>query len=510
MFCKYCNADLKPSDKVCPVCEKPINDVDGVANVAEDTFEDIDQSLFAPLESSDYNVVPEQQVEDLLLAEEQVNKNEIDNSEVSKKALEKLKELQEMNELNEPRKSFESKEYKNPMSYVPVIILVFLIMLLGFGFFLSRSPKMVFNTLINKVYKEINNNVITNIKNVKGNMSFQTNISVPDNQSNVIFEILNNIYFNADYEMDYENKKMLVKLNTKYDNEKLVDVDLYAEDNKGYIFLKDAYKKYISTDIEDLDDVFEKIEINDDYKIILSEVKNAVNKALKSEYFTKSREKIIVNNKNVSVIKNSLVINYDTAKQLATDILTYLSDSKSFTNSLSNISEINQDEIISSIEEEIQTINSYNAASNKNKVIVSIYTTSLTNEVIKMDISVEGDIEKTTLEFIKDSDDSYNIILKSGDITVNSNINLLEQSDGTQKVAISVTEPTSGTNFNLTVNTSVKYNTNLTTVDVRDSVDVDSLTEEETNQIMTQLMESKGIQKLSAKISELFNSAFGS
>ncbi len=501
MLCKYCNADLKPEDKICPVCEKPVDEtnnlinenvVNQVGNVS-DGIEDIDQSLFAPLEPQNSNVQPEQEQlpenEILDLTQEQ-NNNYINDS---------IQMPSEVNVVNNipvnPVSEIGNKEHKNPMKFIPIIIFIFLVILLAFTFYVSRSPKMIFNNLINKTYKELNSSIVTDVKNMKGNISLQTNILSSDDVSSEIFEILNNIYLGADYEIDYENKTTLVKLNTKYDNERLLDADVYLKNNKGYILLKDVYSKYLSTDVDDFDNMFEQVEVTEDHKVVLSEVKKAIIKSLKSDYFTKEKVDIKLNNETVAVTKNSLVLKEEVAEKIEKDVLISLKNNDKFITSLSTVTETTKDEILTSIEDELESLNS-DADSSDTEITMSIYTKGLMNDLVKMDLVVASEGEKTTIEFTEETDNNYSIVLNGAGSTVNGSIKLLENTDETTKVEVSLTDSTSGTTIGLTIGMSIKYNAELTNVDISNSVDANTLTEEAADEIMTKLLENKGIQNL--------------
>lgn len=521
MLCNYCNADLNPEDRICPVCGKPVGGIssmvnqdignipNNINNIPEDVMEDLDKSIFEPLQPQGANVEESQVVEEQHVMNEEIPLVFADQSVVSDEP--KIIEEQNSNMYNSIQPPVvenvvssvsdnlnvsETKKHKRNMWMVPMILIIFLVIILGFVFYISRSSKMIFNNLINKTYKQINSSMIIDVKNIKGSMSLQTEISTTDESLNEIFEILNNIYLAADYEIDYENEEAFIKLNTKYNNEKLVDADVFLEDSKGYVLLKDVYSKYLSTDVDGFDEIFEEVEITDEHKIIVSEAKKALTKSLKSEYFTKEKVSIKINNENVSVVKNSLILNAEVVEKIKKDFLTYLKDNDKFIASLSDVTETDKDEILTSIEDELKTFDSEATYSNNTEVTMSIYTSGLMNNIVKMDLVVTSEGEKTTIEFTEESENNYSIVLNSAGSTINGSIKLLENNDETTKVEVSLTEPTSGTTIGLTIGMSVKYNTKLTNVDISNSVDVSTLTEEEANEIITKLLENKGIQNL--------------
>lgn len=483
MFCKYCNADLKPSDKICPVCEKPINDLGENVDTDDNAtinLDEIDPALFAPLESSDAVVeseIPEQNSIDEEISTDEVNELDIDNS-VSKTL--------EVPELDNSQNNIveEIRESKNPMTFIPFLILIFAALIFGFGFIILRSPKMIFNTLINKGYKQINANILTDVDNMKGQFTLETNILTEG-------EPLNNIYIGAEYEVDYENETFLTKINTKYGNEKLLDADIYAKNNNGYILLTDVYDKYLSTKINGLEEIFEKAEIDDDHKVLISEIKNAFMKSLKSEYFIQEKANVIINDKNTSLTKNSLVLTEKLINTIEEDIIIYLKENNKFITSLSDVSEMSKSEILNKMEEILTSLGS-ETESNNTKITISIYTKGLMNEVVKIDVEMEETNEKSVVEVIKNSKDTYSIKMIGAETTINGNIELLDD----ERVELSLTELASGTTIGITFSHLVEYNKPLTRVDISNNIPIESLTEEDYNTIMSKLMENKGIQNL--------------
>ena len=190
-----------------------------------------------------------------------------------------------------------------------------------------------------------------------------------------------------------------------------------------------------------------------------------------------------------------MILTSDVVNKIEKDFLTYLKDNNKFIDSLSDIVEIDETEIIISIEEKIRMLDSNNTEFDDTKVIASIYT-NLINDVVKIELEIINGTEKIIIEAVKESKNNYNIILNGSGMTINGNLKMLENTKNNTKLEFSIIEPTTGTTIGFTFSSSVKYNQKLTNIDVSNSIDLNNLTEEEVNQITTKLMENKGIQNL--------------
>lgn len=496
MLCRKCSAILEPEDKFCHICGEVVNSLQENIVDAEPEIIDIEstmnigQPIIGEVPQSTINSIVEEKPQLVDEYQEQNNCSQLPP---------------QVNTVNNEY-VYENKETKksNIKWLLPIIIIVLLVGIIGFIFYISRSPKVLFNSFINKAYKELNNNIVNDINSISGTISLQPNISTKD-ETNEIFEILNNVYINAEYEIDYEKKEALVKLDTQYEKEDLLDLDVYFEDEKGYVLIKDVYDKYLSTDVDGFDDMFEKVEFTDDHRIVIEEAKKSITKSLKSEYFEKETTEIKVGGETISVAKNSLVIDRETAKQLEIDVLTYLKDNDKFVSSLSNVEKESENYIIDSIDDRLKELEDKDI-SGDDEIIISIYTKGLMNEIVKLEVEMDVEESEISLSLTEESKNNYSINIISGEITYIGSVKILDNNSDNSTVQFSLTEKESGSTIGFSVGMSVKYNTELTNVDISDSQSADSLTEEESNEIMVKLMEREGIVNLITNLQEIVNS----
>lgn len=466
MQCKNCGALLNAESEVCTMCGAPVEKVPAhpeVVNVQNDEKPEV--------------------VEEVSIQEPGLVVTPTINSENISEGVAMF---------NGHHNDYEPKKSKFGIVVLVGIIIVVLVGLLGFVFYLTKSPKMIFNGFINKMYKSAQN-VMVDLDTVGGSFAIQTNISTND-ESNEILNIINDIFVEFDYELDYNNKTAFTKISTKYDDEKLIDLDVYLKDSTGYVLLKDIYSKYISVALEeDIDSIFESVKYLDDQKIVLSELKTAITKSLKSEYFATDKEKITINNQKVNTTKNSLEL--DNIDDIATDFLTYLKNSNKFINSASKILNISEAEVQSNLEESLSSLKEDQLEATYDDTELSIYTKGLMNEVVMIELSMEVDDKEEYLRFTVEDVNNINIEISSSEINLNGHIKMTKEEEK-DIIELTLEHSQSDMKLGLIFSYSVDYNQKLNNVDVNNSVDVNSLTEDEYNEISTKLMEIPGVQKL--------------
>lgn len=401
--------------------------------------------------------------------------------------------------------SAEPKKHKSIVGILIAVVVVLLLAIGGFVYYIMHTPKNVFSGLINETYKTMNSSLVEDVKTIKGTYSFNTNISTT-NEGNEIFDILNAISLNGDFAIDYEAKTALVKVNSKYENDELVNGDVYFKENKAYVLLNNIYDKYLSMDVENYDDLFAKAEITKDHKIILTEIKSALNKSLKSEYFSQEKVEIEVNGKTEKVTKNTLILNSKNVKEIAKAFLTYLKNSEKFINSASTVGEIEKDDLKTSLEESLADLE--NISSEEDGTFdISIYTKGIMNSLVKIDvISEDFENSDSKIEIIKNNDSKYTFKISADEETsVSGELNVTEN-DGKTTLDVKVVNDITKDVIGFTVGYSFEYNKDISSTNVSNSVSMEELTEAEYSSISEKLMNNEGIQKLMTTFQGLISS----
>ena len=380
-----------------------------------------------------------------------------------------------------------TQEKKKGNSKVGVLIAILLILVLALiG---VTSIKFIFENqnpvkaLVTNTFEYLEGN-IKDYSQVSGTFALKVNGNSNDNDANEIFAMLNKIDLEGTYGVDLDNKIISLDLKSNYDKEKLLNLNLYAENGIGYVYLEDIYDKYIKTDIENYDDMFKKTN-KEDYKVILKSMNKAINNSLKDDYFETSKE--TVDGKKLT--KTMLNLNTENQETLKNDILNSLLEDSEFLKSAATITEKTEDEIKENIQDEIDTKVESSGAT------LTIYTEG--NKFVKLELKQESD----TMEITKESDKIYNYSITSDNETYSGTVKVTKQNENTT-VSFSVKDNTN-TSYEVTLTTSVQYNKEISKKSIDKSIDYKDLTDEDTSTIYSNILKNEGITNLLTDFSKM-------
>ncbi len=352
--------------------------------------------------------------------------------------IEKL-ELDIQNETNNTLiKDGKKKKRKTIIISLITIILIIIIFSLLYVF---NNPKSIFESVINNSFNLIKENVS------------KTNSRYVNGKSNYILNF-NGYKFTVDSIYNVDNKKGLFnyQISSKYDGSNLIDLNMYNEENGTYIFFPGLYDKYIKVESESMS------------KNEIITVINSINKAVISSI---NGEKIssmstTINNEKVK----KLTLNVD--KGVYNKVKKYLKEDKDFMNVVDRY----MDEI--AFEEDEFTSFDF-----------SIYVKGL-NDFMGLEIKDSED----TFYIHKLSNNKYEYNLSN---TVNGVFNYKKKEDNT---SINLTFNGNGVNGSLNITDEVEKTNNYNASNIKESVDVDDISEEDFTNIYTKLVLNDGVSKL--------------
>ena len=298
-----------------------------------------------------------------------------------------------------------SKKGKKTSCISKVITLFFLaIVMIGSGIYLTylNSPEKLFSyafsSFVNQIekidFKEqttgiVNNYSLTsNIDISMESQSIQNSLLQEDLENKNFINNINNTKSTLNIIQDTNNKKMFVSLNTKLQEEEILDTKYLIEDSTEYYYVKDIVPNYINNGNSTY---FEALTSNttnkDNILYILNTVSKSLSKHIKEEHVIVTKEKIDIDNKQKELNKISLELNNQTTKTLAKNILKDLKD-----DTISN-------RILTSYDDEFNKFkitDDTKILSKNQKVIINLYT------------NVFGKVEKYEL-IHNEKEDEYKI-----------------------------------------------------------------------------------------------------
>ncbi len=374
-----------------------------------------------------------------------------------------------------------------------VLAIVLLLGLIAGGYFLYQYKFNNPKTIINNVLEEAENNIIKNVKETKtdgkyyvdGHIKFESNIS--DNT----FKILKDVEALFNGQVDLNDKLANLDFTTKYKEDKLVDFNLYYEDNATYLLLKDVYDKYIKFNSkEEVDETssLPKVEISpQEAKTLLTSLIRSLREELNKLDFKKEAATISIDGKNIDVYNNYVELIDNEVSDFLKNFYTNLKNNQEFLSVIKNITGEDGkeliDEIIKSFNESefkgIYKINFYTDKSLLNKKIVSVRQT----------ISIGG--VTISLNTDKISDDEIQISIAVPGIGYSVRI---KKANSVVNVLLSINVGTEYINVDLSMSyESIKE---VTKADVSKYKDADKITPKEEKEIKNKLKENQALLKL--------------
>lgn len=376
---------------------------------------------------------------------------------------------------------------KNGLAVAIIGILVLLILGgLGIWYYTTNKADVMVNKIIDKVLDGV---TFKNEENSEITYDLSLNIKSENLESEAL-DIINNTKIKGSIYINSKDKYTLINLGATYEDKELLSFDAYYNDNTIYLQEKSIYDKYVSINIpEELQtEINNMYTINEkDINIVKKGIKNALKNALKEETFIKEKVDTNINGKNTKANSLKLIINDENRKEILTKISNYLKDNDEFLDSMSNLTDSTSQEIFNSLESLTENYtNTYTTTT------IILYTTGITNELAKVDIKSEQN-EKEVSRVVCESDTCDIQIINDGE-QKNMNI-LMNETSSTIKINGKMGED----DVSLTLNLKENYNKK-DAPKINESVNIDEISEEDMNTIMTNLGEKEEIKYFIEKI----------
>lgn len=375
-----------------------------------------------------------------------------------------------------------------------LVILILLIVLISgalFYYFIIESPKNIFNTVTKNVLTL--NTSSNNQKNVKSILiDSEINYNLKSSNSDYdayepYFNILNNLKFDFSLGTDNENNFMTIGLNTTYKDISMFNLDAMMDpiNNRMYIDLHELYSQKLQLDIEEVNQSENK-EDSEDLKIVITSLVNAFKETLDKADYSKK----IVKLDDKYLKKVTLNINNTFINNLGNILL----HDELFIASTSRLFDLTEEEII-------DNLNQMMAENYKGEF--SLYLTLFGNDVKMLEFNQAQDSFKIWQESV----DKYTF-----EITVDYNLEYrgsltIKKVDDSTLVSATIDIVPLGITLECQEKVIIKENATIQKMDTSNSKNIQELTEEDTNTIITNIFSNQAISNLfkDLGLNELFN-----
>ena len=369
------------------------------------------------------------------------------------------------------------------------------------GYFLYQYKFNNSKTIITNALEEAKGNIKEAFKEVASNKKYKLDghIKIDSNIDDETFQLLKDIELQLSGEMDLDESISNYQINTKYKNDKLMDISFYQEKNDVYLLLEGLYDKYIKIDAneqtQNLPTNIPKININpDDMKTIMNAIITSLEEEINKLEITKADATINIDGKDINVLNNYVEFKDKELNSFVKSIVTNLKNNQEFVNAINRITNADVksslDELIKGIDEEefkgVYKINFYTDKGLFNKKLISVRQT-ITQDGITMSINVDKISDDEIIISLSTIGLSYSIKMKKN----NSAINML--------VGINVM----GQYINVDINMNYDEIKEVNKVDVSNYKNASELTEEEIEEISKKTMDNKALLQLMEEIDKV-------
>ena len=378
-----------------------------------------------------------------------------------------------------------------------IIIAVIIIALLLVYFLIFAKPEFIFNSAIDKLFA-IEEETYDSIK---VNSKVKVSMEAKDTSIQEQLSELEKYTFNLNTQLDIKEKDAALGLGVEYDNEEVVNANIYYNNEELYAYLNGLFDKYIQIDMpqeakDSLKTAFESFDISDEQKeknkkaieIIRDELKNQIKE---EGTFEKEKVTIDLNDKETKVNKSMLVLTEKALLNVLENMCGNLADNDEFIDCF----EESPKDALSQISDELKNTDT----ESEYKITISIYTKGLLNKFVgaEVEIDIPEEDQKVTVTMLQEDEEvySFNVETKTasakvdlikGTIETQIETNNKDEQKGKTTLTMEIAEV--GT-AKIELDYSAEFNKGIDGVDLNNVVNMNDLTEQDMQGIMEKLME---------------------
>lgn len=355
------------------------------------------------------------------------------------------------------------KSKKSKVVGFVVLALLFVIgFIVGFKIYELSKPYNIYSSLINSALKSSR---FENHENYK--VDFNFNVKAEDSElDDTTKEILNSMNYSGTNFISVKEKYMIANYTIKNDSNTLLDMNMYYKNGIAYLGLGELFDKLIEIPLDEenskkVNDLFLNIN-SSNIEVILREIKNAFEDAIKDEKIVKEKTTLDIDGKSVNVVNNKLVIDKSNEERISKKLSDYLKNSDDFLDNFSKEFGVSKEDIISFLEDDSYT------SEEDYKMVINLYTNGFLNNFVSAKIEfIENDEKIVDFEFNKNG-------IKISDDMLVFTIN----EDEKDKYSINLKYESDGMSVELSGTATMSY-TQMSTPFVSDAISLEELTEED-------------------------------
>lgn len=403
---------------------------------------------------------------------------------------------QKFNE-NKPKK-------KGLMTGLIVGALAIIIVLALVYFLVANNPKFIFSKAIDRFLAVDSQSY----ESIKMNTEIRASVDLEDTTYQEELAELEKLTFKVGTQMSVEEKQQINDLGLEYDNQAVIDAQVYYNDGEMYAYLEGLFDKYIELDMDEemkaqLDEIFEAVTSKENLKntekaieIAREELKSQIKENGK---FDKKKDEIEIGEDEVKVTKSTLTISEKQLYKIAGNMFSNLAKNDEFIDCLEGLEEQlgeSPKDLLKEAAEEFKN----SEGSSKNNIKISLYTKGLLNNnlvAVTVEIYSEYDESTAVVKVVKEDENlyAYNVAMKEdavkadlvkGKVKIEKDKDTKKEQSGTLVITAEIIEL--GT-AKLEIDYAVEYDQGIDKINTSNSVNIEDLTDADMQEIATKLME---------------------
>lgn len=357
-----------------------------------------------------------------------------------------------------------------------------------------NNPKSIINKVLEDAEADIKEKMINEFNSDKykidGHIKVEANMS---DELSSISDVLKDIEVQFNGEIDTKESTGVYTINTKYKNDKLINIKTYYEKEMSYVLFEGIYDKYLKTDTSKEQEKtiitdMPNLNINpNDIQVLTSSLLSSLKKAVNDLDFKQENTTITVDGKELDVINNYVMFKDKEVNDFIKKVVNELRKDTNFANTLKKFT----DEDIESILEKV--ISGINEQSFEGTYKLCFYTDKgiFNKKLVRLSQTITMDSIPITFNIDKLSDDEK--IISMSTIGVEYSIKVKKNSS---VINILLTEKIMDMYMKVDLSMNYEKINEITKPDVSNSVDINDLKDDEIKEIENKFNENKVLNAL--------------
>lgn len=400
MICPNCGRQTESDEKFCVGCGAPLTDSDNSKEEVKNEFQE-----------EKVDEVNTENIETQNESEEQVDSEytvDLSNNNIELNATDNVENqpiITNNDTVGVVEPSVKPKKSKKAFIIVAIVFALILIALLIVKFFVF-TPKNLFFKGINEAYSNTIEKIEKNDKNdktlsLKTNTTFDVKVNdkYVDNSTKQMLDFINNLKLEMNESID--SKTLNFDLNTILSNSSdKLELELYKREKSMYVGLGNLYSKYIKLDVSEVKDLD-----TESLNYVAKELKNIFLNSLDNSKFKQEKANITLQDKEMKVNKISYEFDKDEIKRILKEMKEKINNNQKLLDKMTSVTGKTKEELNQTFEDLLNEVeSSYKEELANSKVVLTVYTKGLLNDVIGYSLTVKEDQNNIKLTYFYNKD----------------------------------------------------------------------------------------------------------